>query len=97
MSWNDLTERQKQLDRSIEQCGIQLDNSNSCLKKVMDAIGANSNEIDFVHERIALRIRTNQLLNSTDKFIEDTEQMLDRFEKDDERWNSLGKKLGFIL
>lgn len=95
MSWNDLTNRQKLLDRAIEASGIKLDNSRSCLKKVMKAIGANADEEDFVKERIALRLRTQQLLNDTDSLIEKTEKMLDDFEKDDARWKALGKKLGF--
>ena len=86
MSWNDLTERQKQLDRAIEGCGIKLDNSSRCLKKVMNAIGANDDESDFVQARIALRLHTQQLLDDTNGFIERTNRMLDRFEEDDKRW-----------
>lgn len=97
MSWNDLTPRQQSLDRAIEASGILLDNSSSCLKKVMKAIGANADEEDFVKERIALRLRTQQLLNDTDNLIEKTERMLDDFDKDDAWWKALGKKLGFDL
>lgn len=86
MSWNDLTPRQKSLDRAIEACGIQLDNSKSCLKKVMKAIGANESEEEFVKKRIALRLRMQQLLDDTDRFIDQTHRMLDRFEEDDKRW-----------
>lgn len=53
---NVLTDRQKQLDRAIEDCGVKLDGSDRCLKKVMEAI-----------------------------------------EKDDARWEFLGKKLGIDL
>ena len=95
MSWNDLTDRQKTLDRAIDASGIQLDNSRSCLEKVMKAIGANADEESFVKERIALRLRMQQLLEDTDQFVEKTNNMLDEFEKDDERWKALGKKLGF--
>ncbi len=94
MSWNDLTPRQKSLDRAIEASGIKLDNSKSCLKKVMKAIGADASEEAFVKERIALRLRTQQLLDDTDNFIDKTNKMLDEFEKDDARWRALGKKLG---
>lgn len=97
MSWNNLTPYQQSLDRAIEASGIELDNSSSCLKKVMKAIGANADEEDFVKERIALRLRTQQLLNDTDSLIEKTERMLDDFDKDDARWKALGKKLGFDL
>ena len=97
MSWNDLTERQKQLDRAIEGCGVKLDGSVRCLKKVMQAIGAQSDEEAFVRERIALRLRTQQLLNDTDNFIDRTNRTLDAFERDDARWKSLGKKLGIDL
>ena len=95
MSWNDLTDRQKSLDRAIEASGIKIDNSRSCLEKVMKAIGANADEEYFVKERIALRLRTQQLLDDSDNLIKNTEKMLDNFEKDDARWKALGKKLGF--
>ena len=95
MSWNDLTPRQQSLDRAIEASGIKLDSSSSCLRKVMKAIGANADEEDFVKERIALRIRTQQLLDDSDNLIKNTEKMLDDFEKDDARWKALGKELGF--
>lgn len=94
MAWNDLTERQKQLDRAIEECGVKLDNSRSCLKKVMSKIGASASEEAFVAQRIQLRLRTQALLGDTDKFISDTEAMLDRFKKDDEEWERRGRNLG---
>ena len=97
MAWCDLTKRQKQLDRAIEGCGVKLDGSDRCLKKVMQAIGAHPDEAAFVQDRIALRLRTQQLLNDTDKFIENTNRTLDAFEKDDARWESIGKKLGIDL
>lgn len=95
MSWNDLTPRQKNLDRAIEASGILLDNSSSCLKKVMKTIGADDSEEAFVKERIALRLRTQQLLDDSDRLIERTEKMLDDFDKDDYWWKAFGKKLGF--
>lgn len=95
VSWNDLTERQKQLERIIEGCGVKLENSRSCLKKVMDNIGASASEGTFVAQRIQLRLRTQALLGDTDKFISDTEAMLDRFNKDDEEWERRGRNLGF--
>lgn len=61
----------------------------------MKAIGADASEEAFVKERIALRLRTQQLLDDTDQFIDKTNKMLDEFEKDDARWRALGKKLGF--
>ena len=54
----DLTSRQQDLDRKIENGGIMLDSSNSCLKKVMRAIGATSGEEEYVRSRIALRLKT---------------------------------------
>lgn len=90
MAWKDLSNRQQSLDRAIDACGIELDNSRSCLKKVMEAIGANAAEEDFVMERIALRLRTQQLLDDTDSFIERAEKMLDDFDKDDTRREAVG-------
>ncbi len=95
MAWNDLTDRQKQLDRLIDSCGIKLDATNGCVERVARAIGATSGEIGFVHQRIELRLRTAALLDKTDKFISNTERMLDQFEKDDEDWRRRGKNLGF--
>jgi len=95
MAWADLTPRQQQLDRLIEASGIQLENSNSCLRKVMSKIGTKSSEEGFVALRIQLRLRTQALLGETDKFISDTDAMLDRFAKDDEEWRRRGKDLGF--
>lgn len=95
MAWNDLTDRQKQLDRLIDGCGIKLSSTNSCVEKVARAIGATSSELGFVQQRIELRLRTAALLNKTDDFIANTEKMLDQFEKDDEEWRRKGEKLGF--
>ena len=95
MSWNDLTDRQKQLDRLIDGCGIKLNSTNSCVEKVARAIGATSSELDFVQQRIELRFRTSALLDKSDAFISNTEQVLDQFEKDDEEWRRKGEKLGF--
>ena len=95
MAWSNLTERQKQLDRLIDNCGVQLDATNSCVGKVARAIGATSSELGFVQQRIELRLRTSALLDKTDAFISNTERMLDQFEKDDEEWRRKGKVLGF--
>jgi hypothetical protein len=95
MSWNTHSERQKQLDRAIDDTGVKLDTSERCLRQVMRAIGASPSEELFIRERIALRLRTEVLLGKTDKFISDTEAMLDRFEKDDEEWRRRGRALGF--
>ena len=95
MSWNILTDRQKSLDRAIELCGVKLDNSDACFRRVMNAIGASASESSFVRQRIELRLRTAALLNQTDDFISNTEKMLDQFEKDDEEWRRKGRKLGF--
>lgn len=95
MAYRELTERQKQLDRAIEGCGVKLDNSRSCIRKVICKIGASASEEAFVAQRIQLRLRTNALLGETDKFIADTEAMLDNFKKSDEEWERRGKNLGF--
>lgn len=95
MGWYDLTSRQQELDRKIERCGIKLDSSNSCLRKVMRAIGATSGEEDYVRSRIALRLKAQALLDDTDNFINRTEKMLDDFKEDDEKREREGRKLGF--
>ena len=95
MAWNDLTDRQKQLDRLIDNCGVQLDATNGCVEKVARAIGATSSELGFVQQRIELRLKTAALLDKSDAFISNTEQMLDQFEKDDEEWRKRGRDLGF--
>lgn len=95
MGWNDLTDRQKQLDRLIDGCGVKLDATNSCVEKVAHAIGATSGEVGFVRQRIELRLKIAVLLGETDDFISNTNQMLDRFEKDDEQWRRRGEYFGF--
>lgn len=95
MAWTDLTPRQQQLDKLIEACGVKLDNTRSCLKKVMSRVGANDSEEAFVAQRIQLRLKTQALLGDTEKFISDTEAMLDRFKKEDEEWEHRGRNLGF--
>ena len=97
MACSDLTDRQKQLDKLIDGCSIKLNSTNSCVLKVARAIGATSRELDFVRQRIELRLRTAALLDKTDSFISNPERMLDQFEKDDEEWRRKGKKLGFDL
>lgn len=95
MGWNDLTNREKQLDRLIDGCGVKLDLGSGCAEKVAHEIGATSDEIGFVRQRIELRLRTAALLGKTDEFITSTDEMLDRFEKDDEEWRRKGRALGF--
>jgi len=97
MAWSDLTDRQKQLDRLIDGCSVKLDASNSCVEKVARTIGATSSEVPFVRQRIELRLRTAALLDKTDAFISNTEQMLDQFEKDDEEWRKKGRNFGFYF
>lgn len=79
----------------IDGCGVKLDATNGCVERVARAIGATSGELGFVRQRIELRLRTADLLDKTDMFISNTEQMLDQFEKDDEEWRRKGKMLGF--
>lgn len=95
MAWNDLTDRQKQLDRLIDGCGVKIDATTSCVEKVARVIGATSSELGFVRQRIELRLKTAALLDKSDAFISNTERMLDQFEKDDEEWRRKGKALGF--
>lgn len=90
-------ERQRELDRAIDHCGLSLEdfeNSSKCLRKVMSAIGAKKDEEDYVRERIAVRVRTREVLQKTDSFIDRTNEMLDRFEQDDKKWESIGRSLG---
>ena len=95
MAWNDLTDRQKQLDRLIDGCGVKLDATNNCVEKVARAIGATNSEFSFVRQRIEVRLRTMALLDKTDAFISNTERTLEQFEKDDEEWRRKGRELGF--
>lgn len=95
MAWNDLTNREKQLDKLIDSCGVTLDSSNSCAERVARAIGANNSEVVFIRKRIALRLRTAEILGKTDAFITNTEQTLEQFERDDEEWRRRGRELGF--
>ena len=95
MSWDNLTNRQKQLDRLIDSCGVRLDATNSSLEQVVHAIGATNSELPFVRQRIELRLRAAALLNDTDQFISNTGKTLNQFELDDEKWRQKGRELGF--
>lgn len=95
MNWNDLTDRQKLLDRKIDSCGIKLDRSTGCLRNVMRAIGAQNDEADYVTSRITLRLKTQSLLGQVDEEISKTENMLKQFEEDDKEWERRGRSLGF--
>lgn len=95
MKWDEMSIRQKSLDKAIEQCGLNLDNSDACLCRVMNAIGVTSSETSFVKQRIEFKLRTSALLNNMDNFISNTERMLGKFEKDDEEWRRRGRTLGF--
>lgn len=95
MGWNDLTNREKQLDRLIDGCGVKLDLGSGCAEKVAHAIGATSGEVGFVRQRIELRLKTAVLLGETDDFISNTNQMLDQFENDDAEWRRKGRALRF--
>lgn len=95
MACSDLTDRQKQLDRLIDGCGVKLNVTNDCVEKVTRAIGATGGELCFVRQRIKFQLRTAALLDKRDSFISNTERMLEQFEKDDEEWRRKGKKFGF--
>lgn len=95
MAWNDLTDRQKFLDKAIGCCSIKLDSSDTCVKQVMRSIGATHTEYQFVKQRIELRLRAQKLVDKTDTFISDTENMLKQFEEDDKEWRRKGRTLGF--
>lgn len=95
MAWNDLTTRQQMLDREIGRCGIKLDGTDSCIRKVMRAVGASDREESFVRSRIALRLRAKAALQEADELTGRTESMLDDFRKDDEEWERKGRRLGF--
>lgn len=95
MKWTEMSDRQRYLDKAIQQCGLQLDRSDVCLRKVMRAICAEESEAIFVKQRIELRLRTSSLLNETDDFISITEKKLNEFEKEDKEWRRKGRALGF--
>lgn len=95
MAWNDLTERQKSLDRAIGKSGVKIENTRRCVNEVMQKIGANANEESFVISRIQLRINAQTVLDDTDLLMNRTEAMLKDFEEDDKEWERKGKSLGF--
>ena len=39
MAWSNLTDRQRQLDRLIDGCGVKIDATNGCVEKVARTIG----------------------------------------------------------
>ena len=81
-----MSDREKELDHKIEVCRIRLDNTNGCFRNVMRGTGALQGKEPFVKSRIVLRIYTVNLLSDIDKQINDINNMLERFKKDDEEW-----------
>lgn len=46
-------------------------------------------------EQKELERKIADVLEKTDKFIDDTEKTLDQFERDDQQWRRKGKNIGF--
>lgn len=92
MAWNDLSDREKELARAIGKCGIKMEMTESCLTKVMAAIGARPEEKAFVKSYMAKQITAGQLCSDVDRFIDNTNTTLDEFEKEMKRWDELDKK-----
>lgn len=92
------SQREKDLDRAIDRCGIPLEqfaNTESCVREVMRRIGATESEHDYVKSRVAVRVKTAAALGRADALIGSTEKMLDQFDQDDKEWERKGKALGF--
>jgi hypothetical protein len=66
IAWNDLIDRQEALGRAIESSGIKLNESRSCLRKVMSAIGATSAEEEYIISFLQRRLRTEASLSKND-------------------------------
>ena len=92
------SQREKDLDRAIDRCGIPLEkfeNTESCVREVMRRIEASESDYGFVKSRVAVRVKTAAALGRADTLIGSTEKMLYRFEQDDKEWEKKGKDLGF--
>lgn len=95
MAWKDLTEREVELAKAIDKCGIKVENTHDCLHQVMRAIGARESEAKFVAHRIQLHVKANQLIVETEDLIAKTNRMLADFDNSDKEWERIGKRLGF--
>ena len=76
MNWASLDAHHKNLANAVDSCGIPLDTSSSCLKRVMKAIGADPSDAAFVRQRIALNLETSDFLDYADGIIRQAEKLL---------------------
>ncbi len=90
MAWNDLTEREKELDRGIDKYGGEdsrkwrklFNTKKTTIDKIMDYTGAKTNERNFIIRRVELRLKTFDLLDATDDIVNDVSLLTSYLNKD---------------
>jgi len=102
-AWNNLSEREKELDRQIGQiAGLNFKKTKCCfdmldttIESVMREIGAFPLERDFVIDRMMKNVVVGNAIYKPDGLIGECETMLEKFEVEDKKWEQKGKELGF--
>lgn len=95
MAWKDLTEREKYLDKGISKYGGEdssqwrrlFNTKKTTIDRIMDFTGAESHERNFIISRIELRVKTLDLLETTDDKINDVSIITSHFDKDLKGWD----------
>jgi len=95
MAWNDLTEREKNLDRRISKYGGEepskwrelFNTKKTTIDNIMDFTGAKSYERDFIIERVESRIKALDLLDSTGGIVNDTSLLISALDEDLKDWD----------
>lgn len=76
LPFDELTDHQRSLCYAIDTCGVNLDNSERCLQRVMKAINADSSDIAFVKQRIALNIENSDFIKFVDDELRKAEKLI---------------------
>lgn len=79
LPFDELTDHQRSLCNAIDTCGVNLDNSERCLQRVMKAINADPSDAAFVKERIALNIETSNFIDFVDSQLREAEKLIKKF------------------
>ena len=102
-AWNNLSEREKELDRQIGQiAGLNFEKTKCCfdmldttIESVMREIGAFPLERDFVIDRMMKNVEVGNAINKIDSLLGDYENMFEKFDEENKKWEQKGKEFGF--
>jgi hypothetical protein len=109
MSWNELSEREKNLDGKISKFFSQTINDKNMknyshvinlnektIEKFMKITGADKSEREFIISRIKVRIKICESIIKADKLLNTVDKLSDRKKIDDE-WEQKGREMGINI